>query len=159
MDKEISKYLELGKYTGDYPEEFLNRIRKENFGKINEETVRKIFKIIRQELDPRIYKVHIENDFKKSRFISARDVLEKRQYSCGSLATIVAFILRILGTPVKLIDGRFIKSNSKMKHAWNEIYLIEKNEFVPFDITKPDFAISDYHIKEGEYVDWEELES
>ena len=157
MNKEIKKYLEFGKYTVDCPKHLLDKIQKEDLLNIDKELVFEIFKIIRQEFDPKLHKVNIVNDFKKSRFISARDVLEQRQYSCGSLATVVASIFRTLGIPVKLINGKYIKENLNMKHAWNEIYFLNQDKFLAFDITKPEFKISDYHIKECEYIDWEEL--
>ena len=45
-----------------------------------------------------------------------------------------------------------------MKHAWNELYFLNEDKFLPFDVTKPNFEISEYHIKEGEHIDWDELE-
>lgn len=157
MDTENKKYLKLGKYTSKCPEGLLEDIRSLHLDEINENSVHRIFKLIRQEFDPRLHKINIVNDFAKSRFISAKDAYDKRQYSCGSLATLVASIFRILGAPTKLIDGKYIKDNPNMKHAWNEIYLLDQEKFVSFDITKPGFSISKYHIKEGEYIDWEEL--
>ena len=158
MTEENKKYLKFGKYTADCPEELLYKIKAMHLEQINQEAVYKIFKLIRQEFDPKLHRVNIANDFKKSRFISAKEVLNKRQYACGSLATVVATIFRTLGLPTKLINGKFIKNNPNMKHAWNEIYLIDQNKFIPFDITKLKFEITEYHIREGEYVDWEELE-
>lgn len=157
MNKETKKYLKFGKYTLNCPQYFLDKIQKEDVLNVDKELIHQIFKIIRQEFDPRLHKINIVNDFEKSRFISAKNVLDKRQYSCGSLATVVASIFRTLGIPIKLIDGKYIKENLNMKHAWNEIYFLNEDKFIPFDITKPRFEISKYHIREGEYVDWEEL--
>ncbi|MBT4516978.1 MAG: transglutaminase domain-containing protein [Candidatus Komeilibacteria bacterium] len=157
-NKKIKKYLKFGKYTLDCPKYLLDKIKKEDLSNIDQEVVHRIFKIIRQEFDPRVHKVNIVNDFTKSRFISAQDALDNRQYSCGSLATVVASIFRTLGVPTKLIDGKYIKDNSNMKHAWNELYFLNEDKFLPFDVTKPNFEISEYHIKEGEHIDWDELE-
>lgn len=159
MDQIIEKYLQFGKYTGDCPQHLLKKVTKVQFSKFSEEVICKIFKVIRREFDPRLHQVKVIKNFAQSRFISANDVFKKRQFSCGSLATVVASIFRTLDIPTKLIDGKFIKDNPNMKHAWNEIYVSSKNEFIPFDITKPNFRISNYHIKERELVDWVELES
>lgn len=142
MNTENKKYLKFGKYTSDYPEELLDKIKELHLEKIDNNSVHKIFKLIRQEFDPRLYQVNVINDFNRSRFISAKDVYNKRQYSCGSLATLAASIFRNLGVPTKLIDGKYIKERSNMKHAWNEIYLLDQEKFVAFDITKPGFSIS-----------------
>ncbi|MBU1202981.1 transglutaminase-like domain-containing protein [Patescibacteria group bacterium] len=158
MTEENKKYLKFGKYTANCSEELLGKIKTLNLDKVDKDTVHKIFKLIRQEFDPRLHKVEIVNDLAKSRFISAKDLYSKRQYSCGSLATLVASILRTLGVPNKLIDGKYIKDNPNMRHAWNEVYLLDQGKFVAFDITKPGFSLSKYHIKEGEYIDWEDLE-
>ena len=107
-NKKIKKYLKFGKYTLDCPKYLLDKIKKEDLSNIDQEVVHRIFKIIRQEFDPRVHKVNIVNDFTKSRFISAQDALDNRQYSCGSLATVVASIFRTLGVPTKLIDGKYI---------------------------------------------------
>lgn len=157
MNKETKKYLKFGKYTLNCPQYFLDKISQKELLNIDKELIYQVFKIIRQEFDPRLHKVNIVNNFEKSRFISVKDILNKRQYSCGSLATLVASIFRTFGIPVKLIDGKYIKENPNMNHAWNEIYFLNEDKFIPFDITRPSFEVSKYHIKEGEYVDWEEL--
>ncbi|MDP2812439.1 MAG: transglutaminase-like domain-containing protein [bacterium] len=157
MTEENKKYLKFGKYTLDCPEELLNKIKVLPLEKIDKDAVHKIFKVIKQEFDPELHKVNVVNDFKISRFTSAKVVFDKRQYSCGSLATVVASIFRTLGIPTKLIDGKYIKNNPNMKHAWNEIYLIDQDKFISFDITKPNFELTKYNIKEGEYIDWEVL--
>jgi transglutaminase-like putative cysteine protease len=72
------------------------------------------------------------------------------------MTTVVASVLRSLNIPTKLIDGFYIKDNPKMRHSWNEVYLNSK--WVPFDITRKDFKIGEYHIKKTEHTDWSELE-
>jgi len=149
-------YLQFGKYTKDYPKSLLIKIKKIKKGKSEKQYIVKVLKAIREEFDPRNYKVTYTNDFKKSRFISAANVLKKRQRSCGSLATIVASILRNLGYPTKLIDGFYIKDNSKMRHAWNEVFINKK--WLQFDISRKNLRIGKYHIRKKEWIDWGDLE-
>ena len=111
--------------------------------------------LIRGEFDPRKFKTTYTNNFKKSRFISVKNILKKRQRSCGSMATVVASVTRNLGYPTKLINGFYVKENPDMRHAWNEIFI--KGEWIPFDITRKSFKISKYHIKKGEFLDWTDL--
>ncbi|MDD5749392.1 MAG: hypothetical protein PHO91_01230 [Patescibacteria group bacterium] len=93
MSQENKKYLQFGKYTADYPQELLDKIKALHLWKINEDSVNKIFELIRQEFDPKLYKVNMVNDFAISRFTSAKDVYNKRQRSCGSLATLLSLLI------------------------------------------------------------------
>lgn len=157
MNTKITQYLKFGKYTADCPQALLDKIPRDGLLNLDNNTVHRILKIIKQEFDPKLYKITTTHDLKTSRFISAQDILDKRQRSCGSMATVVASVFRHLGVPTKLIDGKYIKDNPDMKHAWNEIYFLSQDKFVSFDITRSDFEITDWHIREGEYIDWEEL--
>jgi len=85
-----------------------------------------------------------------------RDVLRKRQRSCGSLATVAVSLLRSLNIPTKLITGYYKEKVEDMRHAWIEVYI--NNKFVPFDVSLRSHRLTKYHKKVGEYVDWSELE-
>lgn len=145
-------YLQFGLYTRDCPQWLLDKIRKIEKGKPDESFIIDALQAIKEEFDPRLHKTTATNDFKTSRFISVKEILTKRQRSCGSMATVAASVLRNFGIPVKLIDGRFIKNNPKMRHAWNEVWV--NNRWVSFDITQKKFSLTPYHVKLGEYVDW-----
>lgn len=149
-------YLQFGLYTRDCPQRLLDKIEKIKKEKPDESFIINALQVIKKEFDPRLHKTTATNDFKTSRFISVKEILTKRQRSCGSMATVVASALRNFGVPVKLIHGRFIKDNPEMRHAWNEIWV--KNRWKSFDITQKNFSLTPYHIKLGEYVDWEEME-
>lgn len=82
--------------------------------------------------------------------------LKQRQRSCGSLVSVTAAVLRNLGIQTKLIDGRSIKRDPRMRHAWVEVFI--DGSWVPFDIIQKDYALTPHHVKLGEYLDWEELE-
>ena len=115
-----------------------------------------ILKVIRSEFDPKLHEITTTRDFRASRFIRVRDVLERHQRSCGSMSSVVAAVFRSLGVPTKLIDGMFVRNNPNMRHSWNEILIGEV--WKPFDITRPGFGLSEFHVRKGEHIDWEELE-
>ncbi len=152
----MNKYLQFGKYTKDCPESFLNKIAEIERLRSDKRYITKILKLIREEFNPEKFNTTYTNNFKESRFISVKNILKKRQRSCGSMATVVASVFRNLGYPTKLINGFYIKDNPNMKHAWNEIYICRR--WVPFDITRKDFKIGKHHIKKEEWVDWGDLE-
>ncbi|MBU1130594.1 transglutaminase-like domain-containing protein [Patescibacteria group bacterium] len=151
----MNKYLQLSKYIKDCPESLLNKAKNVETSKSGKRYVREILELIRGEFDPKKFKTTYTNNFKKSRFISVRNILKKRQRSCGSMATVVASVMRSLGYPTKLINGFYVKDKDDMRHAWNEIYI--KGKWIPFDVTRKDFKIGNYHVKKGEFVDWSDL--
>lgn len=151
----MNKYLQLSKYTKDCPKSLLNKVKKTKKPKNDRSYVIEILELIRGEFDPRKFKTTYTNNFKKSRFISVKNILKKRQRSCGSMATVVASVIRSLGYPTKLINGFYVKEKDDMRHAWNEIYI--KGRWVPFDVTRKDFKIGKYHVKKDEFVDWSDL--
>lgn len=152
----MDEYLQFGKYTKDCPKWLPDRVKSIKKSEVEHDYIIKILEVIREEFNPERHETTYTNDFKKSRFISVKDVLEKRQRSCGSRATVVASVLRNLNIPTKLVDGLYIKDNPNMRHAWNEVLI--NDEWLPFDITKRGFEIGEYHIRKGEYVDWSEME-
>jgi len=155
--KDTIKYLQFGKYNTPCPKPLLNKIKKIKliFG---DKYIRKLFKIILSEFDPKKYKLTKTRSFEKSRFITVDKILKKHQETCGSLANIVASCLKSVGIPVKLVNGFLIKDGHKTQHAWNEIYFPQWKKFIAYDITRKDFKIGKYHIRKGEHVDWSELE-
>lgn len=153
----MNKYLQFSKYTTGCPQWLIDKAKIVDRKEINQVFVTGILKSIKEEFDPQIHTISKTNNFNTSRFISVNEILEKRQYSCGSLTTVVASVLRNLGLPTKLIDGKFVKRNPNMRHAWVEVWLA--GNWVPFDIMQKDFKLTDYHIRKGEYSDWSELEN
>lgn len=152
------KYLQFGKYSRGCPVYILNKVRKIKIKKRNKEYIEKVLKIIRSEFNPKKHKTFFTNNFSQSRFISIKDIFKKRQATCGSLATVVATLLRISGIPVKLIDGYYDKKIENKRHAWNEIYIPSLKKFVPFDITREDFRVGKSHTRKDEWIDWGDLE-
>ncbi len=151
----MEKYLQFGKYTLGCPQWLLSKMPRP-LTVIDRDYIIEILRIVKEEFNPSKYEITKTHDFKTSRFISVADVLEKRQYSCGSLATVVASVLRNLGIPVKLINGKFVKNNPNMKHAWVEVFIL--GDWVPFDIMQKKFVLTGYHVKKDEWLDWADLE-
>jgi transglutaminase/protease-like cytokinesis protein 3 len=156
---EKEKYLQFGKYTRDCPQRLLDKVATIVNSKVDEVYVLSVLRLIAEEFDPKKHQVTGTNDIRVSRFITAGDVLEKRQNSCGSMATVVASVLRTLKVPTKLIHGLYIKNNPLMRHAWNEVSL-KDGEWTPVDITRAnaDFKPDEFHVKKFEALDWEEFE-
>jgi hypothetical protein len=154
---EIKKYLQFGKYTKDCPDYILKKIRKGFGGEISRNNLFVVLSFIREEFSSKKYKTYKTNDFRKSRFVSVKDIFEKRQESCGAWAAVVASFLRSLGVPVKLINGFYEKEIPDMRHAWNEVYV--DGNWLSIDLTRKDFKVGDKHIKIDEWVDWSDLET
>jgi hypothetical protein len=154
---ESKKFLQLGKYTGDYPEWLVDKAKGIEKTVVDEEYIKKILRIIDAEFNPEVFDVYNTNIIRESRLITSTKVLGKRQVSCGALATVVASVFRNLGIPTKIIHGRFIQNNPEMRHAWNEI-LLDSGEWAAFDLKGKKRRINEYYVKEFEVVDWEEIE-
>ena len=152
----MDTYLQFGKYTTGCPRWLLDKIQRIKRNTVDVAYVRRVLQAIREEFDPKVHPITTTHNFITSRFISVRDVVEQRQRSCGSLASVVAAVLRGLGIPTKLVDGRFIKHNPNMRHAWNEVLI--GGQWVAFDVMQKDFRLTAHHVRKGEYVDWQQLE-
>lgn len=151
------KYLQFGKYTKDAPTGLIKKAKKVDKRLVDEGYIKKILRLIEEEFDPDRYEIYKTNNIRISRLITAREVIEKRQDSCGAIATLVASVFRNLGVPTKIIHGRFIQNNPEMRHAWNEV-LLDTGKWMPIDLKGKKRGISEYHIREFEVVDWEEVE-
>lgn len=152
----MDKFLQNGKYTSNCPAWLLDKVKRILSGADDHSYVTAVLQILKEEFNPQVHATTTTNDFAASRFILVHNILEKRQRSCGSLASVVAAVLRGLGFPTKLVDGKFVKNSPDMRHAWNEVYI--GGQWVAYDIMQKDFQLTKYHIKKGEYVDWQELE-
>ncbi|MEK7202725.1 MAG: transglutaminase domain-containing protein, partial [Patescibacteria group bacterium] len=150
------KYLMLGKYTSGCPKYLLDKVDKMPNNKINRKYIEKVLRIISDEFNSKKYKLHRTHDFRESRFISVAEILKIRQASCGSMATVVAAVLRQMQIPVKLIHGNFSETKKSCRHAWNEVYI--NGKFIPFDITRKNLKITKKHIRISEWADWADLE-
>ena len=155
-EAENERYFQFGKYTRGCPQWLLDKVTAIDNSKIDENYILKVLQAIKEEFDPKKYKITQTNNLRTSRLISVSDVLAKRQNSCGSMATVVASVLRNLKIPTKLIHGKLTVGDKEMLHAWNEVNF--ENQWEPFDITRQDFKIGDLHVKKFEALDWEELE-
>jgi len=154
--KNEQKYLQFGKYTSGCPQWLLDKSALIKNSNHDENYVKEVLTLIRDEFDDKVYQTTTTTDFKKSRYINVADIMLRRQNTCGSLATVVAAVLRSLNIPTKLIHGYYQEVNPDMRHAWNEVYI--DDAWQPFDITRKDFTIGSKHYKESEVVDWSELQ-
>ena len=155
IEEEREKYLQFGEYTSDCPQWLLDKVALIDNSKIDEDYVNKVLQVIGDEFNSEKHTTTRTNDLEKSRLISVSDILEKRQKSCGSYATVIASVLRNLKIPTKLIHGRYIKDDPRMNHAWNEVNLGD-DKWLPIDINFRDYKLDEYHIKSFETLDWSE---
>lgn len=153
------RYLSVGKYGQDCPKWFLKKFTKINKNQLYSWFLAEAFSIVLLELDRKKFKVMTTRNWRKSRFTSAKNILEKRLKTCGTMALLVACGLRYVGIPTKMIHGYFNDPKEKSRHAWNEIYFPGLKKFLPMDITRLNYKISNKHIKVKECVDWAELDN
>jgi len=153
-----NRFVALGKYSISCPLWFTKRFKKINRRQLYSWFLAEAFGLVLAELDRKKYKVISTRNWRRSRFTPAKDILKKRLRTCGTMALLTAAGLRSLGIPVKLIHGYFKDPKEKFRHAWNEVYFPDAKKFLPLDITRLNYAITDQHIKIKECVDWEELE-
>lgn len=151
------KYLQYGKYTQKPPKWLMDNVNKIDKSAIDEEYVKKVIRVIADEFDPAKHEITKTNNIRESRLINVNDILRRRLSSCGTKTTVVTSVFRNLGIPTKLIHCRYVEVNPNMRHAWNEI-LLENNEWKAFDIDGKRRGISEFHLKEMEVADWEEIE-
>jgi hypothetical protein len=154
----MNKYLQLGYYTNSLPESFYRKIKRKVGNKKGEKIVISVIKALFSEFDPKKSYLTQTRNLKLSRFITVNKIIKIKLFTCGSASAVLASILRKLGYPTKLIDGK-IKSKSKWRrHAWIEVYLKERERFIPLDPFSNQYKITKKHRRLGAYVDWRELE-
>ncbi|MFH0780201.1 MAG: transglutaminase-like domain-containing protein [Parcubacteria group bacterium] len=156
IELEKSKYLQFGKYTEDCPGWLLEKAKSVVSEKIDESYVKKILSLINDEFNTEKHQITKTTDFRKSRFIGVKCILDKRLQSCGAVASVIASVFRGLGIPTKLVHGYLGEEKENRRHAWNEIYF--DGAWHPFDITRGNFAVGEKHVRKGEYVDWADME-
>lgn len=151
------KYLQFGKYSQKPPKWLLDKVNSINQDVIDEEYVKKVLRVIAKEFDPNEHDITTTHNIRESRLVTVNDVLNTRLSSCGAKATVIASVFRSLEIPTKLIHGRYVETNPNMRHAWNEM-LLDDNKWRAFDIDGKKRGIGEFHKKELELVDWEEIE-
>jgi len=150
------KYLKLGKYLKDYPSSFLGILKVYNGKKIGMNEVNEIIGLIHNFFTTEKYYTTTAN-LQLSRFITATNIIKKRLRTCGSISAICTLVLRKLGIPTKLIDGKIYKDGRWRTHSWIEVYIEDDKSFVSFDPFSKDYFITKNHKKRGEYIDWSDL--
>jgi hypothetical protein len=92
----------------------------------------------------------------ESRMTPASEVLRNRMVSCGTVATLLAAILRAKGIPVKLIHGAYRSST----HAWLEIWDCHCQSWLPYDPMEAASGgrwFGPGHVKLAACRDWTEI--
>jgi len=116
-----------------------------------------IINLVRQIFSYQGY-VTTTHDLAKSRFITIKKIIELRLRTCGSLASITAAILRQLGYPTILIDGRLTIDGKSIHHAWLEVVLVKPKRILAIDPSRKPGKITKRYQRRAAYLDWSELE-
>jgi hypothetical protein len=90
----------------------------------------------------------------ESRFTSAEEAFEKGMLSCGAMANVSTAMLKHLGYKVKLIHGECEES---VDHAWISVLDPEKDEWIQYDLTRPDGIVPPGNIVKEEVDSWDEI--
>ncbi|XKT75327.1 MAG: transglutaminase domain-containing protein [Patescibacteria group bacterium UBA2103] len=90
----------------------------------------------------------------ESRFTTPQDAFIKKMVSCGSVANIVAEVLRRSGYEVKLVHGAHIKTPT---HAWISVYDPETLVWKDFDVSQENMTDFSQHTKIKEVHSWEDM--
>lgn len=69
----------------------------------------------------------------ESRFTPPEEAFDKGMSSCGAVVNISSAMFRHVGVEVRLIHGTHEKSRN---HAWISVFEPEKDEWVPYDLTR-----------------------
>jgi transglutaminase-like putative cysteine protease len=90
-----------------------------------------------------------KNDYSMN--FGAMATLESKKGVCYDYSTLYAALARSSGVRVKVITGNYISNNSKLYHAWNEIYIKELDQWIPLD-TSMAFINQESNFNSLDYV-------
>lgn len=152
------KYLRQGKYTRGLPKKFYLPFEKSFLHRPrNSETVREVIAMVRKYFSYEEY-VTITHNVEKSRFVTLKNVIAMRLRTCGALASVTAAVLRRLGYPTKLIDGRLQLGKESVRHAWLEVTLEGQRKPFSIDPSRSPGIVTKHYKRRAAYLDWSELE-
>ncbi|MFH0874073.1 MAG: transglutaminase-like domain-containing protein [Candidatus Komeilibacteria bacterium] len=149
-----SKYLTNGPYCSDYPISFLRNFSNYKNYQVSDKLIFKIITDIRNYFNPAKYHTSTTQKKSESRCLPVSVILRRRLRTCGSIASVSALVLRYLGLPTKLIDGKLKRNGVWRSHAWIEVYLPGKNKFIPFDAFSAEYKVGRDHRRVASYNDW-----
>lgn len=154
----INEYLTKGPYTRGLPREFMRAFYVAFREKPHtEETVRMVIRMVLQYFTQEKY-VTTTHNLALSRFLPIARILRMRLRTCGSIAAVAAAVLRALGYPTKLVDGKLHRDGKWRSHAWLEVYLPDRKRFTAFDPFSKEYRITRQHKRRASYRDWAEVE-
>jgi hypothetical protein len=88
----------------------------------------------------------LQNNIKPSyrmSFLSAREVLEKKEGDCTEFAVLFAALARASGIPAKINIGLVYYNNEFVFHAWNEVFV---GQWVALDTALYQFEVDATHL-------------
>ncbi|HTH93289.1 MAG TPA: transglutaminase domain-containing protein [Candidatus Paceibacterota bacterium] len=90
----------------------------------------------------------------ESRFTPADEAFEKGMWSCGTVSTMVAEMLRSIGKKVRFIHGEHSRS---VDHSWLSVFNESSGEWEEFDTARNNLNIRPDYVKKAEVDSWEEI--
>ncbi len=130
----------------------------ENIPKTIDETyINQVIVKIHSLFDETRFCVTTTKNLRLSRKVSLDFILKNRLKTCGSLATVLAYVLSQQGFSVILVDGKLKRDKKWHRHGWLKVK-IGKN-WQSFDPFSTNFVVnSKTHKVLGFYTSWRELE-
>ncbi|MFH1112219.1 MAG: transglutaminase domain-containing protein [Patescibacteria group bacterium] len=122
----------------------------------NQAYVEKVIKTILSLFDQTKYYVLTTKNYRLSRTATINFILKNRLRTCGSIATVLAYVLRSVGFTVVLVDGKLKKDNKWSKHGWIKVKLGRTwRSFDPFSLN---FRVNKKNHKVvGAHSSWKEI--
>lgn len=159
--KKVNKFLVSNKHIESNNKEIIKLAKKITANKETDyEKAKAIYEwVIKNiEYDNKKYNKHLNDNYNQS--YGALNTIKVKKGVCYDYATLVAALGRAIKLQTKVIEGKGITEDYSGLHAWNEIYISEKNTWIKLDTTFADTANSNYfdteefddnHIKQSEY--------
>lgn len=91
----------------------------------------------------------------ESRLTTAKDAFEKRLFSCGTMVTMAAEMLRHIGYSVRLVHG---ECDESVDHAWFKVLDPDSGDWRTYDLTRKDGVLPESSVAKIETDSWEDIE-
>jgi hypothetical protein len=158
---EVNKYLSPTKHVESDDEEIVKLAQEiTNVNETELEKAQAIYGWVTEHIvyDYDKYSKHQNSDYDNN--YGAVYTYETKKGVCYDYATLTAALARAVGIQTKVVKGEGSVGSFKGLHAWNEMYITEKSQWIPVDTTfgatmgkdffdNVDFYIS--HTKTDEY--------
>ncbi|MFT9493458.1 transglutaminase-like domain-containing protein [Anaerosolibacter sp.] len=133
---EVNKYLSPTKHVESDDEEIIKLVQEiTNVNDTELEKAKVIYQWIVENIayDYDKYSKHQNNDYDNN--YGAVYTYKTKKGVCYDYATLTAALTRAVGIQTKVVKGEGKLGTFKGLHAWNEMYITEKSQWIPVDTT------------------------